>query len=304
MKDESRIRLPITNIQRFSTHDGPGIRTTVFLKGCPLNCKWCHNPEAQTPLPQFFYTPSSCIGCKACEDVCPGKVHRLITGEHLVLRENCVGCLKCCDVCPSGALESAYRTLTLDEIISEVKKDEAFYGRDGGMTLSGGEPMYHGEGCVLLAEKAKEQGINVVMETCGSFDPRYLPRLKKSVALFLWDVKDTNPERHKANTGVDNGLILENLFALDRMGGKTILRCIMIKGINIDEGHLDALAKLFKSLKNCKEIQIFPYHQYGEGKYASLDKKYTLTKENIPDRSELKRIKQTLIEKGCKCVMT
>ena len=304
MKDESNISLPITNIQRFSTNDGPGIRTTVFLKGCPLRCKWCHNPETQTSLPQFFYTSSLCIGCRACESICSNKVHRFSAEEHFILRENCVGCLKCCDVCPSSALESAYRRMTLNEIINEVKRDWLFYGRSGGMTLSGGEPMFHSEECVLLAEKAKEQGINVVMETCGLFDSKYIPRIIKSVDLFLWDIKDTDSKRHKENTGLDNKRILDNLYALDDMGGKTIMRCIMIKGINIDENHLDTLAKIFKSLKNCKEIQIFPYHQYGESKYTSLGMNYQLTEENIPKTSEMKKIRQTLIKKGCKCIIT
>ena len=104
MKDESNICLPVTNIQRFSVHDGPGIRTTVFLKGCPLRCKWCHNPETQTSLPEYFYTPALCISCKACESICPAKVHKFSGNEHLIIRENCIGCLKCCDSCPSGAL--------------------------------------------------------------------------------------------------------------------------------------------------------------------------------------------------------
>ena len=245
-----------------------------------------------------------CIGCKACEGVCSNNVHQFSTQGHLIIRDNCVGCLKCCDVCSTGAIESTYRMMSLNEIITEVKRDCLFYGKDGGMTLSGGEPMFHNEACVLLAERAKRYGINVVMETCGMFDSKYLPRIIKSVDLFLWDIKDTDSRRHKENTGIDNKLILENLFALDSMGGKSIMRCIMIKGINVEESHLDALARIFKSLKNCKEIQIFPYHQYGDSKYASLGMNYQLTKENIPNIIEMKKIRQALIKKGCKCVIT
>ena len=194
--------IPITKIQRFSTHDGPGIRTTVFMKGCPLRCKWCHNPETQLLRNQVFYTPQKCIGCAECIKVCKNGAHKMDEEYgHVFNSTLCIGCLKCARVCPTQALESTSCDMSVSEIMDIVMKDYAFYSDKGGITLSGGEPMLHAEECLELLSLSKKSGISTAIETCGYFDENYIEQIAKVTDLFLWDFKDGNTNRHKENTG-------------------------------------------------------------------------------------------------------
>lgn len=283
--------LPVTKIQKFCTHDGPGIRTTVFLKGCPLRCVWCHNPETQQVAPEFFYTAQFCLGCGACAAACPAGVHRLAEG-HEMDRQLCTGCMACAEACPSGALEISGRDMTTEEIMAEVMKDRAFYGKNGGLTLSGGEPMIHGREIRFLLQAAKEAGLTTAIETCGVFDDALLEAIVPLTDLFLWDVKDTNGARHRQNTGGALETVISNLRKADAMGAKTRLRCILLQGVNLKETHLSALAALYHSLRGCEGIELLPYHTYGDAKNVQLGRDSAAHPEWIPTAEQMEEARE------------
>ena len=286
--------LPVTAIQRFCMHDGPGIRTTVFLKGCPLRCRWCHNPETQSASTGIFFDDTKCIGCMACS-VCPEGAQRNESGFRTFDRSACVRCGKCADVCPTGALKKDNRDMTVDEITDAVLRDAAFYGKTGGITVSGGEPTVHPEGLIELLEKCKSLGMTTAIETCGFFDPKWIPNLCRVTDLFLWDFKDSDEERHLANTGVSGRRIVENLREVDRLGGKTVLRCILLKGINTDEAHFRAIRALRDSLSGCRGAELLPYHPRGESKGRMLGAETSFhNRKYIPDAEDLQRAERIL----------
>lgn len=262
------MKIPVTGIQRFCMHDGPGLRTVVFLKGCPLRCKWCHNPETQNSFRQIFYDEKKCIGCGACA-VCPNQAH-VFRPDHAFDRVKCTACGSCTELCPTGALERAARMMEPDEILELVERDRDFFGQEGGLTLSGGEPMAHPEESLLLLKKAKEAGISTAVETCGYFDSRYIPDLCQHADTLLWDFKDSDAERHRYYTGVSNQKILENLKEADRQGGNIVLRCILLQGINYTPKHIGQIEALYRSLVNCHRVDFLPYHPMGSDKYRLL----------------------------------
>lgn len=293
-------KLKVTEIQRFCMHDGPGIRTTVFFKGCPLRCEWCHNPETQKAKSELLFYEKKCIGCGACR-VCENGVHRF-TDHHVIDRDKCVGCGRCAEACPTCALELCGREYTVDELISVIEKDRAFYGESGGVTFSGGEPFVQGELFVELLRRCKERGINTAVETCGYADRELLRAALPHADLFLWDVKDTDSQRHRAYTGVPNELILENLRLVDSLGGRTRLRCILVKAVNSDDGHYAALAELEKSLFHCEGIEILPYHAYAGTKAVFLGFCDNGNKDWIPGEETLGKMRSVLKSRGAKLV--
>ncbi len=260
----------IFDIGKFALHDGPGIRTTVFLKGCPLRCLWCHNPESQSCRPEIFFRPEQCLGCGRCFSACPRHCHQMRGGSRLFHRESCNGCGRCAAECHSGALERVGRIMSVEEVIAEVLKDKLFYEKSGGgITLSGGEPLAQIEFTAALLQTAGEHNLHTCLETSGFAPPEEIMRLVPSVDLWLWDVKAC-PKDHPRLTGVPAGPILENLHRLDRAGGNIILRCPLIPGVNDSPAHLTGIGELANSLRNVREIQLEPYHALGEGKRAHL----------------------------------
>lgn len=260
----------IFNIQKFCVNDGPGIRTTVFLKGCPLRCLWCHNPESQSPKSEIMFYKDKCVGCRRCADVCENECHTFVGTAHNFNRENCRTCFKCtalyCD-----ALEKVGREATSDEIIDEVIKDKIFYDNSGGgMTLSGGEPFAQFDFSLELLKKAKANGLHTAIETCGFVSRDRLKQAAEYIDLFLFDCKETDFKLHKSFTGVDNELILSNLKLLDALGKDIILRCPIIPGCNDRHEHFKAVAALANELEHILHIELEPYHSLGEGKYSSL----------------------------------
>jgi len=290
--------LPVTEIQRFCMHDGPGVRTTVFFKGCPLRCAWCHNPETQEIAREILYYPSKCILCGLCTSVCASNSHSITPDGHRFDRTSCSVCGKCSEVCPTGALEATPRYMSVKEILNVVEKDLAFYGNDGGITLSGGEPLIHGDKLLKLLKACKKKHIGIVIETCGYFDGSILPSLAPLTDIILWDIKDTNDARHTENTGVSNKRITENLFLADRLGIKTVLRCIMVNGINTDTPHLDAISEIWRSLKHCMYVELLPYHAYGGSKATAIGRKDNGNAEWIPSKEYITSAEKYLISKN------
>ncbi|MBQ2675830.1 MAG: glycyl-radical enzyme activating protein [Clostridia bacterium] len=276
----------VTDIQRFCVHDGDGIRTTVFLQGCPLTCKWCHNPETQSTDPQFFYDANKCVGCGACAESCVGKAHTVCDEGHLLDRTNCVACKKCYDACVFGAITPVAKTMTDDEIVKVVMKDAAYYENGGGVTLSGGEPLFDFDKAVHLFKHFKEKGLNTAVETSGMFIGD-VKKLEGLIDIALYDVKDTDEKRLLENTGADLELVLKNLKALDEIGVKTVLRLIMLKGVNMTEQHAKAVFEIYKSLENCQYAELLPYHTYGESKNERLGNEPDPRDEWVPSKDEL-----------------
>ena len=257
------------NIQRFSTADGPGIRTVVFLKGCNLRCAWCHNPESHSTRSEVLFKPELCIGCGACTLVCAN--HRL-EGGHSFHRAACAGCGKCAQVCATNALELCGDEKTAQQVMDTVLRDIPFYEESGGgLTLSGGEPLLQYEFALELLKLAKAQGLHTAIETCG-YTQQDLAALAKYVDLWLYDVKLLSEDAHRRFTGVSNGQILENLRLLDRMGAKLVLRCPILAEVNLTQAHFDGLAQLANSLQNVTAIHLEPYHPLGISKAQQLGK--------------------------------
>lgn len=268
---EKTIRGMVFDVQRMSIHDGPGIRTTVFLKGCPLSCVWCHNPEGRERRPQLAFTPMLCIGCELCFQRCPQGAHVMIDGEHRLLRDRCIECFACAEECYSGALEIVGREWSVAEVLAEVVKDKPFYEESGGgMTVSGGEPLAQFEFAKHLLLGAKERGLHTCVETCGHVPTGPLEDLVPLVDLFLFDCKETDPERHLEYTGHSNEQILRNLRFLDEHGAAIILRCPIVPGVNLRDDHLRGIVSLARSLKNCQAIHVIGYHALGDAKRTRL----------------------------------
>lgn len=291
----------ITNIQRFCTHDGEGIRTTVFFKGCPLKCLWCHNPENINVKNEIMFNADNCIYCRLCESVCCTDSH-LFNSEHEYVKDTCIGCMKCAEVCPAKAIESVSREMTVDEVLSEVLKDRIFYGEKGGITLSGGEPLIYPHFAIELLKRSREAGITTCVETCGYFNSDIIPELTKVIDMFLFDLKDGNIERHTKHTGVSIDKIISNLYEIDKYDSSIILRCIMVKGINMDKFHFDFIAQVFNGLKHVKGVELLPYHAYGGSKNNKLGYKDNGNVEWIPADSDILDAKEYLESKGVKII--
>ena len=272
--DPENVRGFIFDIQRFSIHDGPGIRTNIFLKGCPLNCAWCHNPESVDRGREIAYYPSKCGFCGACASVCPAGLHSFPeTGGHAYLRDGCSRCGKCAEACVYGALSSIGRDITAGEALAEVKKDQPFYDTSGGgLTLSGGEPFYQPDFTLALLRLAKGEGLHACVETSGAVSRQILEAAACFTDIFLYDIKETSSERHRRITGAPNELITENLEALNALGASIVLRCPIIPGLNDYEGHFQKLGELADKLVNVRQIDIEPYHPLGLSKSEAIGK--------------------------------
>lgn len=265
-------KIKLFNIQHFSLYDGPGIRTVVFFKGCPLNCVWCHNPESKSPAVELAYYKKNCRLCGACVDACPNGAHSISNGLHTICRSECKRCGKCVDNCVFSALEIMGRDFTIDEIMDEIKKDDMFFGDDGGVTISGGEPFIQFEGLYELAERVKAENYSLCIETSGFTSENKLRAVADYVDLFLYDYKLTGAEEHIKHIGKDNREIINNLSILDDMGANVVLRCPIIPGINDCEEHFRGIAEMAEKHTCILSVELMPYHPLGISKAEQIGK--------------------------------
>lgn len=286
----------VADIQRFCMHDGPGVRTTVFLKGCPLRCKWCHNPETQSSEKELLFFSRKCIGCKTCMS-CENNAH-VFTSRHTIDRLKCNACGICAENCPTGALEISGKDYSTEELISIVEKDAAFYGNVGGVTISGGEPFFQGEKTLSFLKKCKEKGFNTAVETCGYCSDCILKQAVYFTDLFLWDIKDTDSDRHQKYTGISNEQIITNLFLSDSLRAKTLIRCILVNGVNTDFEHYKKISDIFAKLHCCQGIEVIPYHSFGGSKSIALGKRNSGKDNWIPSREQIDFAKDYFKQKG------
>lgn len=293
--------LMIFDLQRFALHDGPGIRTTVFLKGCPLDCIWCHNPESKNRKPQLGFREKQCIYCGKCQVVCPINVHQVDgEGEHKIDFENCIQCGKCVEACAPKALKIFGENISIQEIMNVVKKDKDYYNRSGGgLTVSGGEPMLQFEGLLELLKQAKKEGIHTCLDTSGYASTKRYLEIAEYVDLFLFDYKMTDPMEHKRYIGVDNELIIANLEALCKQNNKMILRCPIIPGMNDNEKHYRAITEYSQRYEAIEQVNLMVYHDMAKGKVAQIGETYELSGIATVNEEEKKEIYNQVKACGC-----
>lgn len=261
----------VFNIQPFSTHDGPGIRTTFFLMGCSLRCRWCHNPEGLMDRIQLQYQNKDCLSCGMCASVCTNGVHHFEKGKHIVDFTKCVLCKKCVKICPTSALSINGQEFTSEELAREGLKDLAFYKNNGGVTFSGGECLLQADFVGECARICKEKGIpTVAIDTAGNVPWDAFEKVLPYADYFLFDIKASSSACHKEGTGVGNARILENLYKLDRTGKKIYIRIPLILELNGNEKEMQGIVEIISKLKNVKEVRVLPYHTFGREKYETL----------------------------------
>lgn len=295
----------IFDIQRFCIHDGPGIRTTVFLKGCPLRCLWCSNPESISPKSQLSYVPDRCIGCGDCVKLCaPVALSRGPDGKVLVDRDRCTNCGDCTPVCDAKALEMVGRTAEVDEVLDVVLRDSDYYAQTGGgMTLSGGEPLLQPDFAEDLLHAAKGRGLHCCVETSGYAGWDVLDRIRLAVDLWLFDYKESDPNRHAKFTGRELQTIVQRLRQLHDAGAKILLRCPMIPGHNARADHLDGIVALARQLPNLQGVELLPYFDFWRAKLKRFGFRAELPESVKPPSPETVREWKTYLrDRGVRLV--
>jgi glycyl-radical enzyme activating protein len=291
----------VLSIDRCSLHDGPGIRTTVFLKGCPLHCLWCHNPESISTKPELFFMDDRCSRCGACVTACPNGCHTVTDAMHTVDRRACVACGRCVQACPMSALQIKGKPMAVEDVMAEVVKDRVYYEESGGgLTISGGEPLLQIDFTAALLAAARAQSIHTCVETCGHVSWDRFERILPVTDLFLYDCKATDPVRHREFTGASDDLIRENLNRVLASGKSVILRCPLVPGVNDDDAHLQGIAALSQSHAGIVGVEVMPYHAMARAKYGRIGKAYTLSAIADADEGMKRRWLERLSALGCR----
>jgi len=295
MADFQNITGLIFNIMRFSVHDGPGIRTTVFVKGCPLQCAWCHNPESISPQPEMMLRTDICLMCGDCIAACPvGAIENTAAGL-VTHREKCIACGICAQVCPVEARVRVGREMTVSEVMLEILADRVFYDQSGGgVTFSGGEPTRQPDFLHALLTAARHEGLHTIVDTCGYAPWSVFERIAPLTSRFLFDIKIVDPEKHRRWTGVSNRRILDNLTRLDARGCAISLRLPIIPGVNDSPEDIKGLVELLQRLHHTKRLHLLPFHGGGAEKYHRLGRAFHLEQAVPPDHAAIERIAQDL----------
>lgn len=280
----------ISDIKRFAVHDGDGIRTTVFLKGCSLKCVWCHNPEGIGFKPQTAYYQDKCIGCGECISVCQNGAHSITENGHIFDRSRCTACGRCSEECLGNALTFYGRTVTVEELLPVLLEDREFYeSSGGGVTLSGGECLCQADFCEQLLKALKENGIHTAVDTCGFVPKESLEKVIPWTDVFLYDIKAIDEEVHIRCTGQSNKRILDNIRYLDSLGKTIEVRIPYVPGYNSDQ--MEKIAEFLKDMKNVKKVKILPYHNLAGSKYRALEMENTLPLI-LPEKTEISAVEK------------
>ena len=289
----------IFDIQRYSVHDGPGIRTLVFLKGCPLRCLWCSNPESQKASPELAFRRTLCIGCGVCVDVCSLRAIQLKDTSIEIDRSKCNLCGECVKVCSPEALSVVGRWVTVEQVLAEIERDLIFYEvSQGGITVSGGEPLAQPHFVEALLKAGKAKGMTTAIETAGYAPWSSMERVIRYADLVLYDLKHIDPVVHRQLIGVSNRPILENARRIANLGVPLTVRCPVVPGFNDEPHDMDKLFRFVANLPGVKQVDLLPYHRLGESKYAMLGRDYALKEVRPPTRQDLERLTQVANGRG------
>lgn len=289
----------VFDVQRFSVHDGPGIRTTVFLKGCPLACRWCHNPEGMRSAPEILVTPDRCMACGACVEACPHGLPSGRDGGWAASKDLCEACGLCADACPTEARRIAGREMTVEDLVDEAIRDRVFYDRSGGgVTFSGGEPLSQADFLLACLEALKERGVHTAVDTCGLVDRDALLRAAALADLFLFDIKHADEASHAEWAGAPNDRILANLDALARVHGAIWVRVPVVPGVNDDTANVRRTAALAASLPGVQRVSLLPYHELGENKRERVGVPGATFATNPPQSDRMRDIASIFEEAG------
>lgn len=282
----------IFDVKRYAVNDGPGIRTTVFLKGCPLNCVWCHNPESRSPKPEKMYSAAKCIGCRKCVEICSQEACTLTEEGIVTDKDLCIVCGECADICPTKASEISGYSASVENIMNTLEKDIVFFDQSGGgVTFSGGEPLMFPNFLIMLLEACGERGIHRTIDTSGFAKTEIVLDVAKRTELFLYDLKMMDTEKHKKYTGVHNGLILNNLVKLSDFGASIIIRIPLIKDINDSEEDIIETAMFINKLAgDKKQVELLPYHNIADHKHQKLGQEYSSNGMASPDEDRLTHV--------------
>ncbi len=291
----------ILNTKRFEIHDGPGLRTTLFLKGCPLRCKWCHNPESLRRASELAFYEHKCMNCGLCAKECPSSAHVMENGVHVFKSDRCVSCGKCAPVCPKEALTVFGKEVSPGEVLPLLLEDKVFYDESrGGVTISGGEPLVQYEFCAELLSLLHENSVHTALDTSLYAPREHLLRVMEHVDIFLIDIKAIDKEVHKSCTGVSNEIILDNLRYIDSIGKKYEIRIPFVPGEN--DGEIEKIADFITTLENADRVKLLAYHDLSRTKYSALGMEYTMGDTKVPASDEYERAFEVLKSRGINAI--